>query len=212
MTYIEYDFTHNQYYDKLQSIYNSIEPDINTNTPINKLNLEFNVFQGDITKDIKWTWASNLKTLKHFCDFFTSINLKEKLLHFSKKEFIIRGASFITLNKSIIQDSEFHLDAVSHYDTAKTNILTIIFPLFEIQKNVGGLEYKENEETKIYKYNTNKIIIWDSCKFQHRTQPYNVEHPVKRVLVSVNLSTNYDWSKKVINNSLQYQGNKLLIE
>ena len=210
----EYAITHNSQYDELKKMYESIESYINSisNTKIKKSGLEFNVFQGDITKGIKWTWASNTKTLKYFSDFFESIHLDDKLLSFSKFKFTIRGASFITLNESKIENSDFHFDSVSHHDNNDTNIVTVIFPLYKIAKDVGHLEYKHFGKNKRYNYNPHKLIVWDSCKFLHRTEPYNVNTEVNRVLVSVNLSTDYNWAKYTINKSLEYQGNTLWIE
>ena len=75
---------------------------------------------------------------------------------------------------------------------------------------INNLEYKINDsETKIYDYDVNKIIMWDSCKFVHRTQPYKLNYPKKRVLVSVNLSTNEKWAVNTVNKCLKYQGNNL---
>ena len=59
---------------------------------------------------------------------------------------------------------------------------------------------------------SNALIMWDSCKFLHRTQPYTLTKPKQRVLVSVNLSTDVAWAVKTINTCLKYQGNQLWIE
>ena len=218
MTYFEHSFNSNTPHKSIQYIYDSIESLISVdtvssiNTIFNDDILRFNVHKGDITHGIKWIWASSLLTLDYFDDFFKSIDLEKTLLKISPCKFTIRGASFITLNKSCVDDSDFHYDAVSHHDTPETNILTVIFPLFEIDKDVGHLNYMENGVKKVYTYTKHKIIVWDSCKFLHKTQPYNVDKNVKRVLVSINLSTDYDWSKYTINKSLQSQGNKLWID
>ena len=218
MTYYEHPFKSNSQHKTIQSIYESIDSLIaidtvsTIDTIFNDDLLTFNVQQGDITNGIKWTWATSLSTLHYFDAFFTSIDLETTLRKISPYKFTIRGSSFITLNKSCVENSDFHYDAVSHHDTPDTNILTVIFPLYDIDKDVGHLNYMENNIQKVYTYTKNKIIVWDSCKFLHKTQPYNVDKNVKRVLVSINLSTDYDWAKYTINRSLQSQGNKLWID
>ena len=76
---------------------------------------------------------------------------------------------------------------------------------------MGNLEFKNGLKTDIYKYYPDKIVIWDSNKFLHRTQPYQCDIPMKRVLVSVNLSTDEKWAVNTINNTLKYQGSELWV-
>jgi hypothetical protein len=203
MTYHEFCFSFTNEYYELKSLYSNMSK-INTG-------IKFKSSSGDITKGIKWIWASNKCTLNYFKRFFQSINLKEKLRSIFNSEFILRGASFIILEQSKVKDSEFHYDTFSRYDTEDTNILTIIFPLFKIDEKMGNLEFKNGLETDIYEYYPNKLVIWDSNKFLHRTQPYECDKPKKRVLVSVNLSTNEDWAVKTINNTLKHQGSELWV-
>ena len=68
------------------------------------------------------------------------------------------------MNKKEVKDSEFHLD-VNSFDDEKeeTNILTLIFPLY-IEDDMGGLEYMDNREKKLYKYNFDDVFVWDACK------------------------------------------------
>lgn len=207
MTYYEFYFNHTKEYDELKSIFSNI----NEYTHDHSKNIKFNLSSGDITSGIKWIWASNRFTLNYFQRFFDSINLEKKLKTFCDADFIIRGASFIVLEQSKVENSEFHYDAFSHYDTSDTNILTIIFPLYKIDETLGNLEYKGEEDINVYKYHPNKIIVWDSSKFLHRTQPYQTDIIYKRVLVSVNLSTDQEWAINTINLSLKHQGNILWI-
>ena len=138
MSYSEYQFRHTKEYCELKNLYEYIDKDINisSNSEINLNPIKFDSFQGDVTKGIKWIWAGNQQTLDYFTNFFESIGLDEKLTNRSSKKFVIRGASFITLNQSHVTDSSFHLDAMSQYDTDATNILTIIFPLYEIYGSI----------------------------------------------------------------------------
>ena len=208
MIFSEYEFYHTDEYKKLKLLYT------NNDNDNNDLHAKFSILEGDITKGIKWIWADNKYTLSYFSNFLESINIYEKIKHFtmSTEEFKIRGASFIVLNQSEVINSDFHYDTISQYDNHYTNIITLIFPLYTLEKDMGGLEYKINDsETKIYDYDVNKIIMWDSCKFVHRTQPYKLNYPKKRVLVSVNLSTNEKWAVNTVNKCLKYQGNNLKV-
>jgi len=235
MSYSEHHFRYTNEYLKLKKLYESFF----NNTSINKgnrddsivnnddnddsddsddsisqqIDIKFDTFQGDITKGIKWCWAGNSIALEYFTNFFESIDLDNKLLALYSNKFYIRGASFITLNQREVLDSNFHLDAMSPYDDDNddTNILTIIFPLYEIDKLMGHLEYKSKEDTKIYTYKKNRLVIWDSCKFLHRTQPYSIPESRNRVLVSINLSTQEDWARYTISNCLKGQGAKYII-
>ena len=203
MTYYEFSFNYTDEYYELKSLY--------TNMSNSNPSIKFKSSSGDITKGIKWIWASNRFTLNYFRRFFQSINLEEKLRNLFNSDFIIRGASFIILEQAKVEHSEFHYDTFSRYDTDDTNILTIIFPLFKIDKKMGNLEFKNGLKTDIYEYYPDKIVIWDSNKFLHRTQPYQCDIPMKRVLVSVNLSTDEKWAVNTINNTLKYQGSELWV-
>jgi hypothetical protein len=203
MSYFEYDFDHTKEYYDLKNVY----------TNYSKIdNIKFNLFQGDITTGINWIWAENENTLNYFTRFLDSININDILTNISNEKFIVRGASFITIDHNIVNNSDFHYDVISQCDGDDTHILTILFPLYELEKDMGHLEYKKNEETKVYTYDINKLIIWDSCKFLHRTQPYVIREPKHRVLVSINLSTDKKWAVDAVNNCLRYQGNLLWID
>ena len=213
MSYSEYQFRYTKEYYELKNLYESIDKAINilSNSEINLNPIKFDSFQGDVTKGIKWIWAGNQQTLDYFTNFFESINLGEKLTNRSSNKFIIRGASFITLNQSQVIDSSFHLDAMSQYDTKSANILTILFPLYEIEEGMGHLEYKNNGDIEVYTYKTDNIIVWDSCKFLHRTQPYSIPKSKTRVLVSINLTTDELWAINTLKNCLNSQGAKFLV-
>ena len=72
---------------------------------------------------------------------------------------------------------------------------------------MGGLEYMENREKKIYKYNFDDVFVWKACKLMHRTQPYKLEKKKRRVLVSINLVSDEEWAMRSISNTLKYQEN-----
>ena len=203
MPYFEYGFNHTKEYYDLKNIYINY-----SKIP----NIKFNLFQGDITFGINWIWAENTNTLNYFTRFLNSININDMMANISTEKFIVRGASFITIDHNIVNNSDFHYDVISQCDSNETNILTIIFPLYKLEENMGHLEYKKNEETNVYTYDINKLIIWDACKFLHRTQPYVIKEPKQRVLVSINLSTNKKWAVDAVNNCLRYQGNLLWID
>lgn len=76
--------------------------------------------------------------------------------------------------------------------------MTIIFPL--CIDRMGGLEYKDRDKIKIYKYSKNKMFIWDACKLEHRTQPYKLHEKKNRVLISLSLSlsTDKEWAMKIL--------------
>ena len=206
MVYTEIQFEFNDDYFKLKHLYESIKEDIiNSRKTICQNGYVLNNHIGDITRNIKWTWAINYESFQLFRNFINPYQhiIEEKF----NSKFILRGCSFITLYEKEVVDSEFHLDITSHYDKQnKTNTLTIIFPLY-IDDDMGGLEYKDSDEIKIYKYSTNKMFIWDACKLEHRTQPYKLKEKRKRVLISLSLSTEEEWAIKSVENTLKYQGN-----
>ena len=40
---------------------------------------------------------------------------------------------------------------------------------------MGNLQYYDSHNLiNTYKYNIDKAIIWDACKFNHRTEPYQL--------------------------------------
>ena len=51
------------------------------------------------------------------------------------------------------------------------------------------------------------MLVWDACKFEHRTQPYSLKDKKKRILVSINLSTNDQHAKLALDRSTIHQGN-----
>ena len=169
-------------------------------------NYKFNNHTGDITKNIYWTWAINKESLKLFENCI--VNMMPEINKFFNNNFKLFGASFITLYDKQILDSEsnYHIDVSSHYDKEDTNILTLIFPLY-IDEDMGGFEYMKNNEIKLYNYKPKGVFIWDACKLDHRTQPYNLLCKKKRVLVSMNLVSETDWALKSISKTLKYQGN-----
>ena len=190
----------------LKTIYDEIAGDIMKKEGIILSNdFKFNNHIGDITKEIRWTWAVNKESFGLFEKFVIYKNINS----FFRNEFRILGAGFITLYEKDVCDSEFHLDINTHYDTGNTtNILTLIFPLY-IDEDMGGLEYKESGEVKVYKYKKDRILVWDACKLEHRTQPYRLNIKKKRVLVSMNLASNEEWAIKSVENTLKSQGNIL---
>ena len=210
MNYFEFKLNNNNN-DKqlklLKQVYDNISDDIdNKNGQITTDNYSFNNFTGDITKNIKWTWASNKESLLLFSNIINNnISLINK---FFNNNFKIIGSSFITLYDKEVSESSFHLDINSIYDSKSTsNILTLIFPLY-INDNMGGLEFYDlNDTINLYKYEFNKAIIWDACKFQHRTQPYSLQKNKKRVLASINLSTLEPWALQTTCDTLKHQGN-----
>ena len=170
-------------------------------------NYVFNNFTGDITTNIKWTWATNKESLLLFSKIINNnnINLINK---FFNNNFKIIGSSFITLYDKAVTESSFHLDINSIYDSKSTsNVLTLIFPIY-FNHNMGGLEFYDSKNTiNLYKYEFNKAIIWDACKFKHRTQPYTLNKKEKRVLASITLSTLEPWAIQTTVDTLKYQGN-----
>ena len=208
MTHIEIQLNYTDSYFQLKSIYSEIEKQImEKEGRINIENYQFNNYIGDITKNINWTWAINQKSIQLF--MYILEQFQEDINNFFENKFNLIGASFITLFEKEVKDTDFHYDINSHYDNEKCNTITLIFPLY-IEEDMGNLEYKENAETKIYEYQKNKVLVWDACKFEHRTQPYILSEKKKRVLVSMNLSTEEEWAEKSVVNSLQYQGNIIL--
>uniref|UniRef100_A0A6C0EJQ2 Prolyl 4-hydroxylase alpha subunit Fe(2+) 2OG dioxygenase domain-containing protein n=1 Tax=viral metagenome TaxID=1070528 RepID=A0A6C0EJQ2_9ZZZZ len=197
-------------FNKLKELYSKLEQSINClNNATIELNSvpSFNNFLGDVTSGIKWTWAQDSTGIAYFDQFLKSIDFYNNIgldnLH-------IRGASFITINEKTISYSDFHLDVMTEYkapNNPETNILTVLFPLYELEKAMGHLEYKENSATHLYRYKTSELFVWDSCQFEHRTQPYTLNKACKRVLVSINLSTNKDWAKSALDKTTLSQGN-----
>lgn len=206
MTHKEFLLEFTDSYYKLLELYNSISNDIiHLEGRINYNEYEVNNNIGDITKNIKWTWAINNKSLGLFRNSIK--NILPDINLFFKNEFDIIGASFITLYEQAVINPDFHYDITSHNDIKfETNILTLIFPLY-IDDDMGNLEYIENKATKIYTYKKNKAFVFDSCKLKHRTQPYTLNEPKKRVLVSLNFSSKSKWAIKEVTKSLKYQGN-----
>ena len=206
MTHIEIAFEFSEAYVKLKKLYDEISEDIvTTKGAIETKKYLLNNHAGDITKNINWTWAINKNSFNIFKKFISP--LKNKINTFFGNKFYLIGCSFITLYEKEVKLSDFHYDISSQYDIPDiTNTLTLIFPLY-IEDGMGNLEYKEEGETKVYQYQKNKIFAWDACKLEHRTQPYSLTEKKKRVLVSMNLSTNEEWAEKSVRLSLKYQGN-----
>lgn len=199
-------------FNKLRELYSKLDQYINCldNAKIYLDNGSgFNNFCGDTATGIKWTWAQDSLGIAYFDQFLKSIDFYSNISKCGLDRFHIRGASFITINEETVSDSDFHLDVMTEYNTMNpgTNILTILFPLYELEKDMGHLEYKENGETYLYKYATSELLVWDSCAFEHRTQPYTLKKTAKRVLVSINLSTNTEWAKLALDKTTLSQGN-----
>ena len=82
----------------IKDVYDSIITNIlNNDGIIESDNYKFNNYTGDITKNIKWTWAINSKSIKLLSNCFDSIT-NEVNKKFNN-EFFIYGASFIIYNK-----------------------------------------------------------------------------------------------------------------
>ena len=190
----------------IKDIYDKIHKDIMENEGVIPFdNYKFNNYIGDITKNIRWTWAINDESLTLFRNYIKPIY--KEINNFFENEFEVFGASFITLYEDNIKDSQFHLDTNSQYDNINnTNILTVIFPLY-MDDDMGGLEYYQNKEIEVYKYEKDKVFVWDACKLEHRTQSYTLKEKKKRVLVSLNLISIEEWAMKTIEKSLKCQGN-----
>jgi hypothetical protein len=202
---VEFDSNFNSILNELKKNYDSISNFIvNSDGLILNNKCKYNNKTGDITKNIKWTWAINSHSLNLF-EVFTQLII-EDINNLFNNEFKFYGASFITIFDKEVDNSDFHIDVNSQYDTSKTNILTIIFPIY-IDNNMGGLEYKHKDIINIYKYKKNACFIWDSCKLIHRTEPYKISESKKRVLVSLNLVSDESWARTSIKQTLNYQGN-----
>ena len=210
MTYHKFNFySSNIYYNNLKTLFKIIDKhDFTKDKDIQLSNHIFSIKSGDITSGIKWIWAGNKYSINYFFKFLTSINMFQKLQDLYSNNFTIMGSSFISIDSSEVNQSNFHLDMISQYDNSNTNIVTLIFPLHELADGIGHLEYKNNNDVEICKYDTNNVIIWDSCKFLHRTQPYKINKKEKRVLVSINLSTDEDWAVNITKKILKAQGSK----
>ena len=209
MSYLEIPFSITKSYEQLKQTYDIIGLDIiGKEGAINIKDYKFNNYIGDITKDIRWTWAINKASIGLFEKIIEPF--KDIIDDYFKNEFTIYGASFITLYEKEVINSVFHYDIISHYDIPlETNTITLIFPLY-IEEGMGSLEYKENKQTKVYNYKKDNIFIWDACKLEHRTQPYRLSEKKKRVLVSINLASNKEWAIEIVKKSLQCQGNLLV--
>uniref|UniRef100_A0A6C0IY52 Prolyl 4-hydroxylase alpha subunit Fe(2+) 2OG dioxygenase domain-containing protein n=1 Tax=viral metagenome TaxID=1070528 RepID=A0A6C0IY52_9ZZZZ len=199
---------------ELKKLYNKLENYIlNCNSEIH-LNdgVSFNTRIGDITEEIKWIWAMTEISLRYFDNYLKSLNFYTTIEELIGNKFTIRGASFIVLDKLNVEDTQFHLDVIDTHQLfdLNTSILTLIFPLFVLEEGLGHLEYKDLlGEPCIYKYKKNELLVWDACKFEHRTQPFSVEKKYKRVLVSINLSTDDIMAKAALDNATISQGNIL---
>ena len=207
MNYFDFKINHDISHKLLKEAYDSISKNINSeNGKIIKNDYIFNNYNGDITKNIKWTWAVNEKSLLLFSNVVN--NYMKTINDYFNNNFFIIGGSFITLYDKEVTESEFHLDINSHYDNKySTNVLTLLFPLY-INNNMGNLQYYDsNNSVNLYKYDLNKAIVWDACKFNHRTQPYKLNKIESRVLVSVNFASKEQWAQKITYNTLKYQGN-----
>ena len=201
----------NPEFNNLKKLYSTLDKYINCLSNA-EIHLDgghsFSNFCGDLANGIKWTWVMNSIGISYFDNFLKSINFYKNIEPRLGK-FHIRGASFITINESKVDNSNFHLDVMTRYNSADltTNILTIIFPLYELEEDMGHLEYKKNGEPHLYEYKTSEMLVWDSCTFEHRTHPYTLKRKRKRVLVSMNLSTDEDWAKSALDNSTIHKGN-----
>jgi len=212
--YKELSIHHNKELEELRKLYCNLEKFINNCSSEIHLpgDISFNTKVGDITDGIKWSWAMNKKSMKYFDNYLKSVNFYNTMKSICENSFHIRGASYIVLDKLEVTDTDFHLDVIDMHRIfiQNTEILTVIFPLFTLEEGIGHLEYKDiNGEVNLYKYRDNKLLVWDACKFEHRTQPFISEKPYKRVLVSINLSTDNAMAKTVLDSSISSQGNKI---
>lgn len=182
---------------------------LNLNGKIKIDDFEFNNYQGDVTKDIIWTWAINKSSYDIFIMFFDKINLINNLNLLFNNKFKILGISFITILKEEIleEDTSFHYDILSPYDKSnQTNILTVLIPLI-FTDDMGGLEYMIDDKVFKYKYNLGEYIAFDSSKVKHRTSPYKLDSKKKRVLLSINLSSYIIWASAATKSNTFHQGN-----
>ena len=197
----------NESFQRINNLYDDIYSENKSEIFIN--NHKFNNFIGDITKNIIWTWAINDKSFNTFIEFFEKINLVNNLNKIYDNQFDVSGISYITLNTDEISDKDslFHYDIVSQYDLPNTtNILTVLIPM-KYECGMGGLEYIFNNEKHIYNYIIGEYIVFDSSKIEHRTLPFKLNNKKSRVLISVNLSSDLDWAKRVTNKITSSQGN-----
>jgi hypothetical protein len=135
--------------------------------------------------------------------------LINKLNKTFSNNFNVIGTSYITLNTDEIldRDSNFHLDIFSQYDVpSESNILTVLIPII-FEDDMGGLEYIIDNITNKYKYEIGQLVVFDSSKIQHRTMPFKIKNKKKRVLISINLSTDEDWAYHSTKNITSSQGN-----
>lgn len=203
-------FTQNDEFKYLQRFHSKLNFDCKSTFKVRKL--KFNNCSGDITKGIIWTWAINDESYYIFTRFFDKINLINNLNSLFNNYFEILGISFITLNKNEIKNNQsfFHHDILSPYDTDKTNILTVLIPL-QISSGMGGLEYMIDEDVIKYNYKIGEYIVFDSSKVKHRTMPFKISSAEKRVLLSVNLSSKAKWAITATINNTSHQGNILTL-
>ena len=92
MTYYEFSFNYTDEYYELKSLY--------TNMSNSNPSIKFKSSSGDITKGIKWIWASNRFTLNYFRRFFQSINLEEKLRNLFQFRFHYKRSKFYNFRTS----------------------------------------------------------------------------------------------------------------
>lgn len=201
----------NSEFSDIKKLYSNLDKYINclSNAEIHlDAGHSFSNFCGTSCDGIKWTWAMNSTGIGYFDNFLKSINFY-KTIEPRMGKFHIRGASFITINESRVDNSYFHLDVMSRYNSfdPNTNIITAIFPLYQLEEDMGHLEYKKDGETYLYKYDIGEMLLWDSSKFEHRVQPYSLKKKRKRVMVSINLSNDQDWAKVALDSSTIHLGN-----
>jgi len=204
----------NQELKELKDLYIKLENYIlNCNSEIHLTEgISFNTNIANTKNKIKWIWAMTNISLRYFDNYLKSLNFYTTIEKLIGNKFNIRSASFIVSDKSMVKDTEFHLDVEDRdklFDI-DTNILTLNFPLFEFEQGFGHLEYKDLiGKTNLYKYNTGEIIVWDACKFEHRIEPFNLVKKYKYVMVSINLSTDNIIDITALHNATTNQGNIL---
>jgi hypothetical protein len=208
---ILYFSKNNKFLKNIIDVYNSISSDIcqKEGKIVLHSNIEFNNYIGDITKNIYWTWVTNQNAKKIFNNFFEDIELVYNLNILYNNNFSILGVSYITLDTDEIldKDSVFHHDILSYYDDInETNILTVLLPII-FEENMGGLEYITDDTKQTYRYQLGEVIVFDSSKVKHRTLPFKIESKKKRVLLSVNLSSDKQWAISATKTITQSQGN-----
>lgn len=135
--------------------------------------------------NMRWHYASSLKTLEAFRLCLTGSRLNESLSIVHGDSQLLAACFVVVQGNTPLQD--FHMD-YGEREIPSGVTGTMLTPLLEFHEDFGHLDYLDGTEERRYRYQVGDAILFDG-KFEHRSQASTSESRAKRVLVSWSIAT-----------------------